>query len=322
MISHELYEEGFAGYHIYDCEVRTKSTFSFILCETLEEKVSDEPKKRLLNYFMGIKEEIGYGQYTGFEIPKLAVAQQPCSQAVMVAVNGVVAVQGAGVSSMEGDIPRGVEGAMIRGIHGMTNIDGYVYVTGPWRSVAKRVGPNQWESVVDRKTSMPVPMPNRYGSADAGFDGIDGFNKNDIYCVGYKGDVWRYDGERWQPCIVPTNLSMETVCCAGDGFVYIGMAGGSVIKGRENSWEVIHTDRMTLPFTDMVWYADRVWCTSDHGLWVIENNKLVKADVPADVNVCSGHLSAGDGVLLLAGVNGAALFNGTQWEIIIKSMRQ
>lgn len=266
MISHELYEEGFAGYHIYDCEIRTKSIFSFILCETLEDNNEEEPRKRLLNYFRGVKEEIGYGQYTGYEIPKLAVAQKPSAQAVMVALNGVVAVQGAGVSAMERDIPRGVEGAVFRGIHGATNIDGCVYVTGPWRSVARRIGPNQWESIADRKSSMPIPKASKYGATDTGFDGIDGFNANDIYCAGSKGDVWRYDGKRWQQCPVPINLLMETVCCAGDGYVYIGMAGGSVLKGRENNWKVIHTDRMTLPFTDMVWFAGRVWCTSDHGL--------------------------------------------------------
>ena len=320
MISKKLYDEGFAGYHIYDCEIRTKSILSFLLCETLGDDDEEVPRKRLINYFREPKEEIGFGQYSGFEVPTLAVAQKPKAQAVMIALNGATAVQGAGVSATEQAISRGANGAIFRGIHNSANIDGYVYVTGPWRSVARRVMADQWESIVDRNLGMPIPKPDKFGSTDSGFDSIDGFNTNDIYCAGSKGDVWRYDGKRWWQCPVPTNLLMETVCCAGNGYVYIGMAGGSILKGRENSWKVIHTDRMTVPFTDLVWFSDRVWCTSDHGLWIIENDILTKAEVPAEISVCSGHLSARDGVMLLAGINGAALFDGKEWEVVIKSI--
>jgi hypothetical protein len=320
MISKKLYAEGFAGFHIYDCAVRNKNILSFVLCETLSEENDEEPKKRLMNYFLGKKEEIGGGQYTGFVMPKLAASQKPSDQAVMVALNGDVAVQGAGVSAMELPITLGSSGSMYTSVHALASIEGHVYAAGPWRSVARRIGSNQWESMVDRGSSMPLPKPDKYGSTDTGFDAIGGFNANDIYCAGGKGDVWRYNGKRWQQCPMPTNLLMETLCCAGDEYVYIGMAGGSVLKGRENSWKIIHTDRMTLPFTDMVWFEGRVWCTSDHGLWTIENDKLIKADVNAEISVCSGHLSTADGVMLLAGVNGAAIYDGRKWEVVIKNL--
>lgn len=137
--------------------------------------------------------------------------------------------------------------------------------------------------------------------------------------AGGEGDVWRFDGRCWHMCPMPTNLLMESICCAGDGFVYIGLLGGGIVKGRENSWQVIHEAQMTLPFKDLVWYAGKVWATSDHGLWVIENDRVVEAEVPAEIKACSGNLSVGDGVMLLAGGYGAAVFDGKNWEVIISS---
>lgn len=145
---------------------------------------------------------------------------------------------------------------------------------------------------------------------DCGFEAISGFNADDLYCVGGKGDAWRYDGKEWHRCPVPTNMYLESVCCAGDGHVYIGMQSGRLMRGREDHREVIHEDYMTLPFKDMVWFDGRLWCTSDYGLWTVENGKLIDADVPPQVKTCSGNLSAADGVMLLAGHYGAAVYDG------------
>lgn len=319
MIAKELYEEGFKGFFIIDAAVRTKDVFSFILCESLDEGDGCEPDKRLVNYFAKGREEIGWQQYSGFAMPNLAVAQKPSIQAVMVSLDGVVGIRGSGVGGMEQPIPRGKNGAVDTSVRALTTIDGYVYAVGPWRSVARRVGPNQWESVADRQGSMPSPKPNSWGSTNTGFDAIDAFSAEDIYCAGGEGDVWRFDGRCWHMCPMPTNLLMESICCAGDGFVYIGLLGGGIVKGRENSWQVIHEAQMTLPFKDLVWYAGKVWATSDHGLWVIENDRVVEAEVPAEIKACSGNFSVGDGVMLLAGGYGAAVFDGKNWEVIISS---
>ncbi|UOD33457.1 hypothetical protein INH39_18945 [Massilia violaceinigra] len=80
-------------------------------------------------------------------------------------------------------------------------------------------------------------------------------------------------------------MSLESIRCAGDGKVYIGADGGTVYQGRAEHWERIHRGDLTLSCRDM--------------------------------RICSGHLSVGDGVMLLAGVYGAALHDGKDWQIII-----
>jgi hypothetical protein len=318
MISREDFIRSFQGYYIVDCAVRSKSVFSFIAFENADD--GDKAQKRMINYFADRTSEnnIGVSQYSGFIRPKLAISRIPKEQALMVSSDGGVAVLGGGDDDMEQSIPMGgPDQPLYTSAHGVVTIDGYVYTVGGWRGVCRRIGPNQWESVGDR-TTLPVPKRNSFGSNDEGFKAIDGFSVNDIYCAGGRGDAWRFDGNRWYQCALPTNMILENVCCAGDGYVYIGMQSGSVMRGRENSWEIIHKGEFTLPFKDMVWFDNRVWCTSDYGIWTIEDGKLIEPDLPAEVRSCSGNLSVGDGVMLLAGMYGATVYDGKVWTPLIR----
>lgn len=137
------------------------------------------------------------------------------------------------------------------------------------------------------------------------------------YCGGGKGDLWHFDGSTWEQCPVPTSMYVESLCCAGDGFVYVGLQSGSVMRGRDDKWKVIHVGSLTLPFKDMVWYDNKVWCTSDYGIWTIEDGKYLEPDLSAKVRSCSGNLSVGDGVMLLAGLYGATVYNGKKWTTLI-----
>jgi hypothetical protein len=49
----------------------------------------------------------------------------------------------------------------------------------------------------------------------------------------------------------------------------------------------------------------------------VENGQLIESDLPADVIACSGNLATGYGKLLLAGLNGATVYDGTKWERLV-----
>jgi hypothetical protein len=317
MLTNQEIERCRDGFSIIDCAIIKRDEYSFLLAADSPDGASSN-RKRLLNISLNDADNRLNGtDYNGFSLPCLAVSHAPQKQSVMIALDGGVAVLGAGDDDMEQDIPySGDHAAITTSVQGVATIDGYVYATGPWRSVCRRLGPNQWESIVDR-ASMPMPARNSYGSNSEGFTAIAGFHANDIYCVGGHGDAWRFDGKRWHCCPLPTNMLLESVCCAGDGLVYIGMQNGSVLRGREDSWQLIHRGDLTLPFKDMVWFDGRVWCTSDYGVWSIEQGKLTNAPLPPEVRACAGNLAVGDGVLLLAGRYGATLYDGSHWERLL-----
>ena len=317
MISKKIWDEAFEGFTIYDCAVRQKNIFYFSLIKRQEDGDETEPAKRLVSVFTDGAGNMAYSEYTKFSRPRLAVAHKPKSQAIMISAKGHVAVLGGNFNGLEDRIPLGKPDTPLNtSAHALVAIDGYVYAVGPWRAVCRRLEPGKWENLADRKT-LPEPKPNSYGSSDDGFDVIDGYSGNDIYAGGEKGDLWHFDGKRWDRCPVPTDMLIESICCAGDDFVYVGLQSGAVMRGRGQQWQVIHIGSMTLPFQDMVWFAGKVWCTSDYGVWTIENGKLVEPDLPPEVRSCSGNLSVGDGVMLLAGMYGATVFDGSKWTALV-----
>ncbi|QDQ27522.1 hypothetical protein FNU76_14795 [Chitinimonas arctica] len=145
-----------------------------------------------------------------------------------------------------------------------------------------------------------------------------GYSENDIYAIGGAGDVWHFDGKKWSQCSFPSNERLYNVCCGDDGKVYIGGNMGSLYVGRENSWKKLSDGNYSVPWKDIAWFAGKLWCGSDYGLWEWHGTELVRAPVPADVQLVSGaiDISPDKTLMLTAGPDGAALFDGTKWEVL------
>ena len=327
MISNKLREKHLKGYNTVDCCIRTKNIFYFVLREDYTQWPkskwngdSEGPPegnidKRILPWFRekeGEDDQWSHEVLHGIGIPKCEVPTKPVPQFVGVAGADVYSM-GSGTKGFEKDIPSFEDGGPFRG--GVSKgrvIDGWFYVCGGNNSVGKRTARGEWHAF-----TPTIPNPGKQAWLDNGFDDIDGFSESDIYCAGGKGQVYHFNGKDWSSLAFPTNTQLQSLCCAGDGNVYVSGEHGVVFKGRGEQWKNIHKAKpagMVLGFKDMVWYEDRVWCTSDYGLWTIHNDKLTQADVPDFVRMCSGNLSVADGVLLLAGYGGAAFRENGQWH--------
>ncbi|EDW5023021.1 hypothetical protein QNC52_004520 [Salmonella enterica] len=149
-----------------------------------------------------------------------------------------------------------------------------------------------------------------------------------MYAVGGMGTVYHFDGKKWQQIAFPTNKLLYTVCCGGDGFVYIADFDGAIWKGRDEKWTKIINGAMSMPFLDMGWFDGRLWCASDYGIWVLEDEKLVLAmyakhkPIPPEVAVLSKRIDvAPDGtVMVVCGYRGAAIYDGNEWNVLFDSM--
>ncbi|MCY7386447.1 MAG: hypothetical protein LH481_00005, partial [Burkholderiales bacterium] len=249
---------------------------------------------------------------TRFNGMLIGMSPTPKPQLVVAGVRGGVYVTGSGESYMETIASHHERGHARGAILKLKTIGAHLYACGNARTVGTRKGKEDWY------THSVAITPEREGES-GGFDDIDGFSEGDLYAAGGDGDVWHFDGERWQKCTIPTELWINTVCCGGDGNVYLGGLHGHVFKGRGNQWRQIHQGAMTIPFRDMVWYEGVVWCASDYGIWTIANDQLIEADVPSAVKICAGNLSARDGILLVAGHGGAAFREDGKWKVIFHS---
>jgi hypothetical protein len=139
-----------------------------------------------------------------------------------------------------------------------------------------------------------------------------------MYAVGGAGEVWHYDGQEWEQLFFPSNERLFNVCCAGDGNVYVGGNMGSLYVGRGNRWKKLVDGTFSIPFKDIAWFAGKLWCGSDYGLWELKDGALLRAEIPAEAQLVSGAIDiTPDGSLMLtAGPNGAALFDGEKWDVL------
>lgn len=325
-ISAEEYERVLHTYYITDCAVRNRNMFNFVADRWYsDEEVEKEERegmdpafrdKRVIP-FMRLKEagkRLSYTHFSGWGNISGGAALHPKDQFVGVELEeDRVFVVGSGEAYGDEKVPAWqVNGPNRGGITRVKTIGGFAYVCGGARSVGKRTGKGQWISHTQSIPCSPDPTDNTEGFSD-----IDGFNENDIYAVGGKGDVWHYDGTSWKQMPFPTNTYVQSVCCGGDGFVYVGCYEGLTFVGRRDRWKKIYDGGINLGFRDMVWHEGRVWCTSDYGLWQIENNMLSTAKgLSPEVYVCSGNLYVGDGVMLMAGLGGAAFNEKGVWHSI------
>ena len=186
------------------------------------------------------------------------------------------------------------------------SIDGYVYACGMKRQVYKRTGDNNWIDI-----SAPFPKKNE----EVGFESIDGFSENEIYAVGWKGEIWQYTGLKWINRGSLTNLILTSVHCASDGIVYIVGQQGVLIKGRNDSWEIIEwEDEIVYDFWDISFFKDKFYITTINNLYTFEDGRLMEVDFN-DTQVLSFFgLTQAEGVMWSIGAKDVLSFDGTSWK--------
>lgn len=237
---------------------------------------------------------------TTWNATALAFARHAPEKAVLIGEDGEVATYGRGQRTDESLQPTPV---MIRNAR---TIGGEVYACGAKREVYRRTGENQW---------LDISAPRAQQSEALGFEAIDGLAHDDIYAVGWGGEIWRYDGRAWRSCESPTKVILSAVCCAGDGVVYAAGQGGVMLRGRGDAWEAIaREDDVTTDLWDLCWFQDKLYVAGNTALFTLEENRLVPVDLSAVAPVSCFSLSTAQGVLWSVGKANVIAFDGTHWR--------
>jgi hypothetical protein len=323
MISNEDFKKNILGFNVISCVVRRKDFFYFLLREDYTQsgkwvEQSDPPdekslRKRIVPF---IRSKAPAQQWsavtlTGQELTVGGVSFVEPEQFVSMDADGRVYAVGSGSSGLEGHVDPDNTGLHRGSTTRLRTISDRLYVCATGRTVGRREGIGKWQWF-----TKDIAYEYKKDREIAGFEDMDGYSEQDIYFVGRGGDVWTFDSVNWRKRAFPSNISLRTVCCTPESSVYVSGYEGETYRGAGDAWKQIAKPELSIPFKDMVWYEDRVWCTNDYGLWWIKGDKLEMADVPSEIKVCSGNLSTRDGVLLLAGYYGAAVREDGEWKVI------
>lgn len=207
-----------------------------------------------------------------------------------------------------------------------------VFAIGSPFRIYKRTARETWEEII----SIPIPAPF-FGddrkelikaATECTFFDMAGFSETDIYAVGDVGTVWHFNGSNWTHLPFPTNVQLNTVACGDNGEVYITDIRGNLWKGSRSRWVLVCELNLSMGFADSAWYAGRLWCANDNGMYVLEGNKLVRAHqarkdpVPTDVAFHSHRIDVSpDGKrMLVCGLDGAAMLDENGWKILFSGM--
>ena len=322
LISKKEYRGAFSRFSIDRCAVRDRNIMYFTTHEidTEHHPVMEQNQiiKSLVVFYRDEEKgnRLGWTELEGFERLSCAVSRLPNASIVAVDSSGQAMLYGSGVKGVEPKIASSPTGPMRGGSRNVRTIGKYVYLASGLRGVCRRTGVEQWESLCPPAEFKKRAAARQKQTENWGFDDIAGFSEDHFYCCGGKGDVWRYKNGDWKQCDFSSNYYLESICCGDDGRVYIGGQTGSLFVGLEDEWELLDQGGLSLPYRDLVWYDDKVWGTNSYGLWALEDGKMKEVKLEDSIKVCAGSMSVADGVMLLAGANGAAFFADGNWHLI------
>lgn len=239
------------------------------------------------------------GGKVDWPVAGIAIAREPLQQMCAVGVSGGVKLMGSGDVHEE-------QISASRPLRGVRTVGARVYVAGMNRQVWRRDGAHQWVSF----------GPDGSTSGVVGFEAIDGFSENELYTVGWDGEIWQFDGASWSQRASPVTQVLTRMCCGGDGLVYASGRRGLLIRGRGERWELVNHESLIDDVWDLAWYRDTLYVSTMYGVYTLAGDKLEPVDFGEDVPQSCYHLSANDGVLWSIGPKDVMAFDGQVWKRI------
>lgn len=232
--------------------------------------------------------------------------QTPIPQYAIVSVNGQVQFTGGGDMHEEQVQDGGASPPQNGMLRDARAIAGVLHVCGMNRQVYRREGRDQW-----RHLSLELAPT----SGVFGFEAMDGFALDELYAVGWEGEIWSFDGARWRQHDAGTQAILLDVVCAGDGQVYAIGRGGKLIIGRGARWQ---TRDQELPheLCSLAWFRDRLYACSTSELYVWDGARFQVHAFEGDRPRTLQYLSVGESGLCAVGSKDLFLYDGAAWTRI------
>lgn len=185
----------------------------------------------------------------------------------------------------------------------LKNIADRLYVCGYHRQVYTRRD-GAWVSLADDILST---------ESGIGFLDIDGSAHDQLYAVGWSGEIFFYDGQRWQRDTCPIDAHLSSVRCLPDGEVWICSYAGHVLRGTFGRWELLDTAGLSENWYCLEVHEGVVYLAGDGVLARVEGGKAVALD-PIGRPISTHRLHSRDGALWSVGEDDIVVLEDGIWR--------
>lgn len=235
--------------------------------------------------------------------------QEPTPEWLVLGQTGAIArVSPAGDMREERLYPPPAKPLAMGTMHGMCVVGAVAYAVGMRRQAFSDHGRGNWSSIADDMPTWSRP------AAVVGFEAVDSFPDQNVYAVGWAGEIATRVEGRWRRIDSPVNRILTSVVCAGDGSVYACGQRGAILRGYLDTWEVIAPGIPPEDLWSVVWYDGAVHAASLRSVFRLADGCLRRLDI-GEALTCY-HLSTAANFLCSVGARSITLFDGATWRLI------
>lgn len=200
-----------------------------------------------------------------------------------------------------------IEDGTARGIRDIKLLGDHFYSAYSGNQVHRRDAAKKWTLISDE----PREYSKKLGNSD--IEAIDGFSEQEIYICGGEGNLWYFDGSRWEKIFgFSKDIDFDYLVC-GDDKVYVVDSLGGVAVGRHNKFTYFPTkssDDMNAILYAVTYFNGKLY-GSNHSIYQFENNKWVESDIP-EIYGSVEYLASKDGMMFIATPYSLKLYNGKE----------
>ena len=219
-------------------------------------------------------------------------------------------------------------GLVVGPMQGIRTVGGDVLAYGLQRQVFRRTA-SGWTPLTDGFLN-PDPGPDASASDRAaaimknsgGIKGMGGDSLADLYGVGSRGEIWRFDGNLWTSVASPTNVTLNDITLASDGTMYACGDRGVLLKGQQDRWQLVEYEgRNNRNLLSMVSFQQRLYFADGQRLCCLLEGEMVPVEVTLEGK--KGEVSAhrvvtdGESLVSIAGKEIYLTRDGESWEPIL-----
>lgn len=210
------------------------------------------------------------GRWVKFESRKLitsiAIAEEPALELAGVGPDGhcvVLDVRGSQAINVGGQEDATLMHGFLREIR---CVKGVFFCCGMGRQVYRREVGGRWGSMHSGILADPAdPRP-------LGLNSIHGSGPDDLFAVGFGGEIWHWNGMVWRILDSPTNLTLHQVLYVGPDHVYACGKNGILLRYQRQGWQVLPQDEHDTDFRSLAWFDDRLYVTTGQELLVLDGD--------------------------------------------------